>query len=338
MRRWLRAVIAVAAVALPAAALAQGPGSGMLVRIQDYPGTTGTMLMRVAMERGFCVKYGIRCAMVNIPSGPLGIQALIAGSIEVAQPGMESVLQANDRGADLIAVSGSIPNSVFTVSARSDLPLPSAAKGYPAIMQDLKGKRIGVPGRGAIGEQHFNVMLREASLRPENVAYVAVGSAATAYGALVSGQVDAVMSWQPVKVMCAVEKTCVTVVDLTENEGPRAVIQMNGAAIPLAVSKALLLKSPQVVDAIIAAAKDAQSWVRDPINLDALFAIYKPLIKIGDKPNSDDILREWLRSIVTVYDVHIDRAAAQRIVDFNVDTRQISKPAPLDSFIYAKAP
>lgn len=338
MRRWLQALITAAVVAWPAAALAQGPGKGELVRIQDYPGSTGVLPLRVAMEKGFCARYGIRCAMVTIPSGPLGIQALIAGSIEVAQPGMEGILQANDRGADLIAVGGSVPNSVFTVSARPDLPLPNLAKGYPAVMQDLKGKKIGVPARGSLGEQHFNAMLREAGLKPEDVAYVAVGGAATSYGALVSGQVDAVMSWQPVKVMCALEKTCVKVVDLTENEGPRAVIQMNGASVPMAMSKALVFKSPHVADAVIAAAKDGLDWARDPRNLDALFAIYKPLIKIGDKPNSDDILREWLRSIVTIYDVRIDRAAAQRIVDFNVETRQISKSVPLDSFIYPRAP
>src|SRR5262245_66417909 len=124
MHNWLRIVVAVCVVALPATALAQGPGAGELVRIQDYPGTTGTMLLRVAMEKGFCAKHGIRCTMVNIPSGPLGIQALIAGSIEVAQPGMDGIIQANDKGADLIAVSGSVPNSVFMINAPHTLCLP----------------------------------------------------------------------------------------------------------------------------------------------------------------------------------------------------------------------
>ncbi|MCC0002918.1 MAG: hypothetical protein H6871_08120 [Methylobacteriaceae bacterium] len=49
------------------------------VKIQDYPGI-GNMLMRIAASKGFA-KHGIKCQMQMIPSGPLGVQALLAKAL-----------------------------------------------------------------------------------------------------------------------------------------------------------------------------------------------------------------------------------------------------------------
>lgn len=36
--------------------------------------------------------------------------------------------------------------------ASAALPTPHAAQGYPAVMQDFKGRRIGVTARGSAAE------------------------------------------------------------------------------------------------------------------------------------------------------------------------------------------
>ena len=50
------------------AVLAQGKGES--VKLQDYPGT-GNMLLRVAISKGYCEKYGIKCELQMIPAPAL---------------------------------------------------------------------------------------------------------------------------------------------------------------------------------------------------------------------------------------------------------------------------
>ena len=80
-RKQLAGAFAVAAFCVATtAALAQS--TPPVVRIQDYPGI-GNMLFRIAAARGYCEQHGIKCELQMIPSGPLGVQALLAKSIDV---------------------------------------------------------------------------------------------------------------------------------------------------------------------------------------------------------------------------------------------------------------
>ena len=90
------AAIVIAGGLLASTAMAQGKGES--VKFQDYPGT-GNMLARVAISKGYCEKYGIKCTLQRIPTGPLGAQALLAKSIDAGLFPAEVMTPAIANGA-----------------------------------------------------------------------------------------------------------------------------------------------------------------------------------------------------------------------------------------------
>ncbi len=96
MRRLFGTTVSLLFAAGATAAAAQTP----TVRIHDIDGMT-TTLSRIAVEKGFCTKHGINCVLQKINSGPLAIQGVLAGSIEIATPSPEIAISASARGSDL---------------------------------------------------------------------------------------------------------------------------------------------------------------------------------------------------------------------------------------------
>lgn len=70
-----------AALCLMGASAAMAQGKGESVKFQDDPGTGNTQI-RVAITKGYCEKYGIKCELQMIPLPPLGAQAMLAKSID----------------------------------------------------------------------------------------------------------------------------------------------------------------------------------------------------------------------------------------------------------------
>ena len=340
-------MLAAAMTAMLAPAQAQAPktpepkANGETLNIQNYAGTTGNMHAVIAKAKGFCDKYNFKCELKTLNSGPLGLQALIGKTIDVAQPGLDTVAATVLAGGDVAVVGISLPDQVQALSVRNDVALPNKAKGYPAIMQDFKGLKIGTTTRGSAGETLFNGMLQEAGLQPSDVTYVAVGGPATSYAALVIGkQVDAVVMFQPLTQLCQFNKTCATIIDMTQGEGPAAIKAMNGASVPFVMRREMADGNPQLVLAFHAAMKEAAAWFNDPANFDELVKIYTPLISFGDMAGADELRKTWIKSVIPAYskDLAIKRSAVQATVDFFVAAKALDKPVDPARMLWDKIP
>ncbi|MFZ4756823.1 MAG: hypothetical protein ACOYLX_01490, partial [Burkholderiaceae bacterium] len=90
----IAAALALATGAAPVAA----QGKGETVKFQDYPGL-GNMLVKVAIAKGYCEKAGIKCELQTIPAAPLGMQAMLAKSIDSALGPADVMNGAIIRGA-----------------------------------------------------------------------------------------------------------------------------------------------------------------------------------------------------------------------------------------------
>ena len=329
---------------LPAAALAQGAApkaNGETLNIQNYASTTGNMHAIIAKEKGFCEKYNFKCEIKTLNSGTLGLQALVGKSIDVAQTGTLFASQTVAAGGDVVIVATSLPDSVLSISVRNDVSLPNKAKGYPAVMADFKGKKIGVPARGSAAEIYTNVMLKDGGLEPGDVTYVAVGGPATAYTSMVVGkQVDAVMIFEPVKALCNHTKACSVIVDMTQGEGPKEVKAMDGTSVPLVMRREFADSNPALMAAFYAAMRDAATWFNDPANFEELVQIYTPMIAFGDIAGGDELRRNWLKSIIPAYsrDLKVSKEGIKATIDFHVAAKTLEKPVELSKIIWDKAP
>ena len=336
------AVLAMVGVAGSNFAHAQTPkANGETINIQNYAGTTGNMHAIVAEAKGLCDKYNFKCATKVINSTTVGLQALIGKSIDVTQGGADLTAAAVAAGADVTIIGTSLPASVLSISARNDVPLPNKAKGYPEIMKDLKGAKVGISARGTSSEWLFNTMLADAGLKPSDVTYVAVGGPATAYTALVVGkQVDVVVMFQPLTQLCRFNKTCDTIVDLTTGEGPQKIKAQDGASVIFAMRGEMVKSNPQVVASLQAAFRDAAVWFNDPANFEELVKIYTPLISFGDLPGADQLRRDWIKSVLFAYskNLAVSRPALKAIIDYNVEAGLLVKPVTVEQVVSSITP
>lgn len=333
---------ALAITSLSAPATAQTPrANGETVGIQNYASTTGNMHAIVAKEKGFCEKYNFKCELKTINSTSLGLQALVGKTIDFTQGGADLVGAAVVAGADVVIVGTSLPANVLSISVRNDVPLPNQPKGYPAIMQDFKGKRIGVAARGTSSEKYFNAMLKDAGLKPEDVTYVAVGAPNTGYTALAIGkQIDAIIMYQPLTQICQFNKTCKTVIDMTIGEGPKSLEATIGANVIFAARREMAETNPKLMEAFYAAMTDAANWFNDPKNFDELVKIYTPLISFGDMEGADEMRRAWIKSVIPAYspDLKVKVSALQEIMDFSFENKIIDVKVDPKKVLWSKAP
>ena len=303
--------------------------------------TTGNMHAIVARAKGFCEKYNFHCELATINSTSLGLQALIGNSIDVTQGGADLVAASILAGANIRIVGLSLPNNVLSISVRNDVPLPNRPKGYPAIMQDFKGKRIGVAARGTSSEKYFNMMLGEGGLKPEDVTYVAIGNPVTGYAALAVGkQIDAIVMYQPLTQICQFNKTCETVIDMTIGEGPKSVAATSGANVIMAMRKDMADGNPELMKAFYAAMTDTANWFNDPANFEELLNIFKPIISFGDLEGADEMRRNWVKSVITAYskDLVVKRSGLQQILNDSYEQKIIDKPLQTTDVLWDKAP
>lgn len=331
MRRvFVGAAIAAGLVASAARA------DGVVVKFQDYPGV-GNMLIRIAAAKGFCHNHGIKCELQMIPSGPLGMQALLSKSIDVALAPPEVVINASIKGSAAQIIVSGVQRNVFQIVARHGLNIPDGDKDYKAMMYALKGKKIGVPARGSGAELQFQLLLEQAGLKPSDYTFVAVGSPNTSYGALNSGQIDASMTFEPSGSICDVLKSCMTVYRGAYAPEPREIAATNGASAVLAVRQEMVEKSPKTVDALIAVAKDAEDFIQKPENFPEALKIATSYFQLK-MPEGDEVMRESLRYAIPSYKISVSRSALQQIVANMLATKQISAPFDTSKIIYDKAP
>ena len=136
-----------------------------------------------------------------------------------------------------------------------------------------KFEKIGVTARGAATETFMSWMLIKAGMQPDDVTFVAVGGPNTAYGALVSKQVDATMIFEPTGAICDVLKTCKRIYTAASDKEPAELYALNGGGSNLVFTQEYIDRNPNVIEAVIKAVKDADAFINAPANFEEVVKI-----------------------------------------------------------------
>ncbi|MEY4751957.1 MAG: hypothetical protein RIQ60_4171 [Pseudomonadota bacterium] len=292
------------------------------LRIQDYPGV-GNFLPRIAVAKGLCEKHGVKCELRSIPAAPLGVQTLLAGDIDVAFAPPEVIIQAMGKGADLKVLGSGATKPIFYLMASTKLATPNEAKGYPAVMQDFKGKRIGVTARGSAAEFQLVTLLQGAGLSASDVTILPAGAPNTALPAIVNGQIDGLMLFSPMDGFCEVNKVCRIVVDPRKGEGPADVVQMSGAAVVQVTTTAFARKNAAAIAGFKRAMAEAEAIAQDAAKFGEVMAVGLDTFKIN-APNGEKVLEVTLRNAVAGMRFAVDPKALQHAADYMQRTGQIA--------------
>jgi NitT/TauT family transport system substrate-binding protein len=137
----------------------------------------------VAIEKGFLKKYGLDGEVVEFRGDATHVKALLSGDIDV------SINMGATEG--IVSAAKKAPIRLWVVPNPSTPYHFVARKEAGTALQALVGKSIAVSGIGAISYHIPRIVLERSGLDPEKFKYVAVGSPADRFKALVAGKIDA---------------------------------------------------------------------------------------------------------------------------------------------------
>lgn len=331
-------ILSVATIGSVAGQEEKAMGRGETVRINTFPGSIINLPIWVMNDQGFCRERNLKCDPIDIPSAPLALQTLVGGGLDLNFSATDVALQSVSRGNKIKIVGALAPNNIFTLNAGNEVPLPNLKVGYPAVMQDLKGMRIGVTARGAATEIMTRALFAGAGVDPDSVTYVAVGSPSTAYPMLIAKQIDAAMMFEPFATLCRTQKTCTMVVSLADGDGPSDVKALNGAFLPLLATDSYIAANSHVIKAFVEGMADAINWTQKPENFSKVLKIAKSHMSLGNFPDPEALLEELVKAEIPTLGVHVDRKSVAAYSDFLLKYKVTDKPVTVREIVYADAP
>lgn len=305
-----------------------------VVRYQEYPGSILHLSNWVMKEKGFCEKQGLDCQAIMLANGPLSQQAAAAGSVDLIVASMDVMLQAIEKGNDLMVAGPFITNNIYSLSVGKHVETPNADKGYPENMQDFTDKRIGVTARGSATEMYFKALMRGAGVPFDDVIFIGVGAPASAYASIVAKQVDAVLSWDPIPALCSATQNCSVAVDLRQGEGPDVIKAMNGGFSVWQARREYVEKNSDVIDKFMAAQEEAFDWLKNPDNLEEAQQIAMKHLRLGDMPNRAEVEKQVVVDQIRQYGTELNPSVVDGFNQFLLNNQLISEAIDKTDLIY----
>lgn len=303
--------------------------------IQVYPGFIGSFLATIAQDQGFYKANGLDVKLVALGDGPRGLAALEGGSVQLAQNTTDFMFLARSRGQDMMMVMGTW-GQLFTIMAREDLPLPNAKNGYPDVMKDLVGKKIGVSARGSGTEYGMRTLLAAAGLDPESVTYIAVGGPAGQVPALRTGNVDAVVAAGIGADIVKALGIGKPVVDLQQGQGPKEFVSLDKCYEGYFGKRAWVEANAETLTRFVKAQKQAEAWARNPANSDKLVEAALAIAPVAGVADPHAVMKGYLAhaQFHTVY----DKACAEGWNSLMIKNKLLTTPISLDAAVWSGAP
>jgi ABC-type nitrate/sulfonate/bicarbonate transport system substrate-binding protein len=115
------------------------------------PMATGVWM---AKESGAFEKYGLQGDIILITSGPVAVQSLIGGDLQVVSAASNAVINAILNGAPIIAVGGTANRPYHRLFVQPEINR----------VEDLRGKSLGVTRFGSITDNLTRILLRKYGL------------------------------------------------------------------------------------------------------------------------------------------------------------------------------
>jgi NitT/TauT family transport system substrate-binding protein len=175
---------AIAALVATTAAAQEKPAK-LRVAYDGFSMTSGPLIY--ADKQGIFRKFGLDVAPIFVDGGSMLTQAVVGGSVDIAQNGYTPALAAAVQGADIVIIGG-ISNK---------LPFQLVVKTSIGNAEQLKGQSIAISRYGSSTDTAAEFALAHLKLTRSDVRILQLGGAATRMAAAMSGQIAGTMEQYP---------------------------------------------------------------------------------------------------------------------------------------------
>ena len=310
------------------------------ITVQEYVGIIQNLVPWAAIDQGIFKKYCLEPKMANFPSGPAALAASLQGGLDFLSLAPDTVYVPVSQGFDLKIVAFMNDTIHYVLVAGKHVPLTHKSEGYPAIMKDLVGKKIGSNAFGSTTDTLARASFTGAGIDPAQANWIAYGPPAAGIAGLVNGSLDAAMFFGD-GMDIAVAATGGTIV--VDNRDPKTatspqIAALRGASLMWVVQTAYAKANPDVVRRFARANNEAVEWIKNPANFDAVLKIVRTRAPSPDSvPDPEGLLRERTKRYIPQENAHASMRALKAWSDWDVSVKRIPKPADVDSLLWETA-
>lgn len=212
--------------------------------------------LTISEQLGYFKDEGLEVEISDFAGGSRALQAVVGGSADVVSGAYEHTinLQAKNQLFQAFVLQGRAPAIALGVSTKT---MPNYRQ-----VSDLKGKKIGVSAPGSSTNMAANLVLSRAGLKPGDVSFIGVGTAAGALAALRSGQIDAMSNIDPVMTMLEQKGDVRIISDTRTLKGTQEVFGGPMPAGCLYAPLAFVEKNPNTCQALANAIVHGLKWLQ----------------------------------------------------------------------------
>ncbi len=237
----------------------------------------------VAEKEGLFKKQGLEINTVNISGGTQGVQAMLAGEMDLSFSAPAATVPAVAAGAQILEI-------MSTTST-----MPYYLVGAPGVMSvaDLKGKRVGASGLGLsasrlallVGFRHLGL-----DVDRDKITLVAAGTEPERMAAVTSGAIAGTV--------IAPEFS-----DRVEKMGARLLVDLRTLKIPwendgLATSRKNLQTKREIVERVVKALLEGNAYVLNPANRSKTIEVLNSHLKFKTAQEAggvyDDLVKYYM--------------------------------------------
>lgn len=252
-------------VSLTALALLSGTAMAApfrLILTHLEPPLVPNSVMDLAKELGYFEREGVDVELVRVQQTPSAIAALQAGEGEMANIGVDGLLQLVAQGAsDLKAVTSPNKSLPYLIAAKSDI----------ATVADLAGHSFGVGRVGSLDYSLSMNVLEKAGLDTSTLEILTLGQPNVRGQALAAGQVDATTMSVGVWLAMPDREGLSVLVDQADYYAAASVVNK----VNVVPADVLENRRDEVVKVVTALTKLSRDFNADPAKWAAAIAPYK---------------------------------------------------------------
>jgi len=273
MRRGVAAATAALFLATSLAACGSGSGdsadgaSTTKIKIGKAVDTIGYSAIDVAIDQGYFKDAGIDVDVVTLNGSTVANGALESGDIQFAGYSSLPLLQAREKGADILSVASfdyGVPLQIVVAGSYADKIDASAP--LTDRIKALDGAKIGFVSSTDGG--YIDLLVKQAGLAADAIKKVQFNSAQAALTAAESGEVDGAIGSPPSTIEAVKTGKVTTAASLREvPEYAQTTYDLLNTTTDYAKSH------PDTVKAVATAIAEADNYINDPANKQALIKL-----------------------------------------------------------------
>lgn len=263
-----------------------------------------------AIDEGIFKKHGLDVDPVLTEQGGQAPGLLQSGRVQFALDSGEPMVTAISRGVDLTLLGATGNNFGFVVIARKPI----------TRVEDLAGKKLALSSpTGAVGTAGSELLRRYKLQDKVDVVYIA--DIAARLAALDAGSVDAIILSPPVHSVMKSGKVN-QILDMRKD--------FHFLMVGIWAMRDYVKDHPDVAEKFLAAMNEAQDFVNDPANKEAVIEDMKKATGFEERA---DLEESYDYEVARLPDtVEVDRPAVQNVVDYLNRKGEVKAPDP-DSFL-----